>query len=154
MKKYFGIFAAIVLVATLSVVESYAQPSGKGKMGASKGTKFVDLNNDGVCDNNLSGQLGSMSGNRGKTRPNFIDANGDGVCDNNTTGTVGAGMRNQGKTKPNFVDANADGICDNNTTGTVGAGMGNRGKTRPNFIDADGDGVCDHFVKTVPTISK
>jgi hypothetical protein len=117
MKKYFGIMAAIMFMATLSFSSVYAQQNGKGKMNG----------------NNV---------NRG-TR--FIDANGDGICDNNASGKVSAGMRNQGKVKPNFVDANGDGICDNNATGTMGAGKGNRGKTKPNFIDADGDGVCDNF---------
>lgn len=147
MKKYFGFIAAIIVITTLLVTDSYAQPSGKGKMSGNRGSRFVDTNGDGVCDNFATKSLTGKG-------VNFVDTNGDGICDNNTTGKAGAGMGNHGKTRPNFIDVNGDGVCDNNTTGKVGAGIGNHGKTRPNFIDADGDGVCDHFINATPIVPK
>ncbi len=143
MKKYFSMTVVILMVLGLSLTDAAAQPFGKGKanMGATKGSKFVDANNDGVCDN-----YSSTNSLRNQTaKLNFVDANGDGVCDNTGTGTgTGTGKRNQGKNKPNFVDANGDGVCDNPGTGT-GTGKRNQGKTRPNFIDEDGDGICDNL---------
>ncbi|OGU57845.1 MAG: hypothetical protein A2X64_10130 [Ignavibacteria bacterium GWF2_33_9] len=115
-----------MLVSTLFVNETLAQPSGKGKMSGKSST------------------IGSR----------FVDANSDGICDNNTTGLAGVGMRNQGSSRLNFIDADGDGVCDNNTTGVTGAGMRNQGKTRPNFVDADGDGVCDNFIENPPIIEQ
>jgi len=59
--------------------------------------EYVDLDNDGVCDNygtgNGTGGQGSCAG--------YVDADGDGVCDN-----YGAG---QGS-RSGYVDADGDGI--------------------------------------------
>ena len=134
MKKVLTLALLMVSMAMfLNVTDMNAQ-NGKGKgkqnkQGKQASCKFVDANNDGICDN-------------------FVDANGDGKCDNCTgNGTcdgTGKGMKqgsgksccgkfvdanNDGKCD-NFVDANLDGKCDNCTgTGTCdgtgkGKGMG------------------------------
>lgn len=72
---------------------------------------YVDKNNDGVCDNFVTGRPGGRGAN-------FVDKNNDGICDNRGSG------RYQGR-GPNFVDKNNDGICDHRQDGT-GRGQGFR----------------------------
>jgi len=100
MKKMILIMAALILTVAFTS-ESYAQ-NGKGSKKAPR-TNWIDLNNDGICDN----YTGSPKMNKGTTRPNFVDANGDGICDNAATGTC------TGTQGVNFVDENGDGVCDN-----------------------------------------
>ena len=95
--------------------------------------EYVDLDNDGVCDN--YGGQGSCAG--------YVDADGDGVCDN-----YGAG---QGS-RSGYVDADGDGICDNYGNGYgCGNGQGNGNGYGPGngngagYVDADNDGVCDNY---------
>ena len=101
--------------------------------------EYVDLDNDGVCDNygtgNGTGGQGSCAG--------YVDADGDGVCDN-----YGAG---QGS-RSGYVDADGDGICDNYGNGYgCGNGQGNGNGYGPGngngagYVDADNDGVCDNY---------
>lgn len=71
-------------------------------------SNYVDINNDGICDNY-------------GTNENYIDANNDGICDNYGT-------------NKNYIDTNNDGICDNysNATSSNHYGMhhGNGAKQR------------------------
>ena len=97
--------------------------------------EYVDLDNDGVCDN-----YGTGNGTGG---PGYVDADGDGVCDN-----YGAG---QGS-RSGYVDADGDGICDNYGNGYgCGNGQGNGNGYGPGngngagYVDADNDGVCDNY---------
>lgn len=101
-----AVVCSIALVASLGTATAFAAQNGR---------RYVDANNDGICDN--GGMCARYNGNK-----NFIDTDKDGVCDNLGTGT-GAG---------NFTDTDGDGVCDNLGTG-IGA-----------FVDADGDGVCDN----------
>lgn len=124
MKKFMSLLTVVILIGTFVLSESNAQPSGKGKMGNQsnlRGSKFIDANGDGVCDNVSTGK---GYRNNGKNKQNFVDADGDGVCDNNTGGTIGTNKNTQS-----------------------GQGKRNQGKTRPNFVDADGDGICDYYQK-------
>ena len=65
----------------------------------SQGTGFVDLNNDGVCDNAGSCQnynnnsTQGCHGNRqsGENGAGFVDANNNGICDRMESGEVGQG---------------------------------------------------------------
>jgi len=50
--------------------------------------KFIDSNNDGVCDNRETKQGNGVKG------ANFVDANGDGVCDHRGEGNRGNGNPN------------------------------------------------------------
>lgn len=125
MKRLLTLTVLMTLtLAILFTVDANAQ-GGKNKK-QFKGTKFVDANGDGVCDNastapNTS-RIGLSNGTKSGTctgtngKGDFVDANGDGICDN-------------------FVDANGDGICDNCT----GTGTG----SKHSFVDANGDGICD-----------
>lgn len=81
----------------------------KTGLSTQQGSRFIDNNGDGVCDNR------NGRGNHGK---NFIDSNNDGICDNlaNRSG------RGNGR---NFVDANNDGVCDRFAAGRRGRGCGN-----------------------------
>ncbi len=73
----------------IPVVTSFGVVSARyGLMG---GSRYVDADNDGVCDN-----IGKC--------PGYVDADGDGICDNRALSHV------KGR---NFVDADGDGICDN-----------------------------------------
>jgi hypothetical protein len=79
---------------------------------------FVDKNNDGICDN-------LVSGNQNDRGRNFVDANNDGICDNKEA----CGNKVKGA---NYVDKNNDGICDN---------RGNRGKGHGNgYCHRNGNG--------------
>jgi hypothetical protein len=73
----------LLFVATLTLFflsQSFAQTTVKsGSDNAAAGTavqgKFVDKNNDGVCDNH------EMKGNANQCA-NFVDKDGNGICDN------------------------------------------------------------------------
>ena len=87
--------------------------------------EYVDLDNDGVCDNYGAGQ-GSRSG--------YVDADGDGICDNYGNGYgCGNGQGNGNGYGPGngngagYVDADGDGICDNYGAGN---GRGHHGMRR------------------------
>ncbi len=160
MKKVLTLALLMVSLALFMNVSDLNAQNGKGKgkqnkQGKQNSCKFVDANNDGICDN-------------------FVDANNDGKCDNCTgtgvcdgtgkgkgmgQGKCGAGCgkfvdaNNDGKCD-NFVDANNDGKCDNCTgagkcdgTGKgKGMGQGKCGAGCGKFVDANNDGKCDNFV--------
>lgn len=69
--------------------------------GRDTGWKYVDGNNNGICDNQGAGCR-------------WGDANGDGICDNQGTGW-------------RYVDENDDGICDNQGTGRGRMGRWSQG---------------------------
>ena len=77
--------------------------------------EYVDLDNDGVCDNygcdNCANGQGSC--------PGYADADGNGVCDNYANG------------------------CGNGRGSGYGCGNGNGGGA--GYVDADGDGICDNY---------
>ena len=92
--------------------------------------EYVDLDNDGVCDNygtgNGTGGQGSCAG--------YVDADGDGVCDNYGAGYgCGNGQGNGNGYGPGngngagYVDADNDGVCDNYGAGN---GRGHHGMRR------------------------
>ena len=92
--------------------------------------EYVDLDNDGVCDNygtgNGTGGQGSRSG--------YVDADGDGICDNYGNGYgCGNGQGNGNGYGPGngngagYVDADNDGVCDNYGAGN---GRGHHGMRR------------------------
>ena len=92
--------------------------------------EYVDLDNDGVCDNygtgNGTGGQGSCAG--------YVDADGDGVCDNYGAGHgCGNGQGNGNGYGPGngngagYVDADNDGVCDNYGAGN---GRGHHGMRR------------------------
>ena len=83
---------------------------GNGGTGVCANTacRYVDANDDGICDN------------RGTGACRYVDANGDGVCDNRGTGacryadTNGDGVCDTcGNGACHYVDADGDGVCDN-----------------------------------------
>lgn len=104
MKRLLAGILAAALMATAGVVGVSA--AGRGMQGAQAGARYVDANNDGVCDNRGTG-LGAGLG----AGCLFTDADGDGVCDT------------CGRLHCRFVDANNDGVCDNRGTG-LGMGRG------------------------------
>ena len=120
MKRLLAGILAAALMATAGVVGVSA--AGRGMQGAQAGARYVDANNDGVCDT------------CGRLHCRFVDANGDGVCDNCGTG-LGAGCGHG----IGWVDADNDGVCDNRGTG-LGMGCGHGS----GWVDANGDGVCDN----------
>lgn len=79
--------------------------------------EYVDLDNDGVCDNygtgNGTGGQGSCAG--------YVDADGNGVCDNYANG------------------------CGNGRGSGYGCGNGNGNGGGAGYVDADGDGICDNY---------
>lgn len=92
--------------------------------------EYVDLDNDGVCDNygtgNGTGGQGSCAG--------YVDADGDGICDNYGNGYgCGNGQGNGNGYGPGngngagYVDADNDGVCDNYGAGN---GRGHHGMRR------------------------
>ena len=93
MKKLVSGVIISALVITAGTASAFAY-HGRYNQTYKLNQNYVDLNNDGICDNN------NVTGGNGL---NFVDANGDGICDNN--GACGNGL--------NFVDDNGDGVCDN-----------------------------------------
>ena len=84
-KLIVGILIAALVATSIGVAAA--------RYGPENGPRYVDADNDGVCDN-----IGE--------RPGFVDEDGDGVCDNR-------GIRGFGGYARNFVDVDGDGICDN-----------------------------------------
>ena len=85
--------------------------------------KFVDNNNDGICDNHQA----KMNGLKGC---NFIDKNGDGICDNNPDckgkgngNCCGTNCKKQGQGKGNCYGSG----CGNRYR----HGQGNQNNTSP-----------------------
>ena len=102
------IFTSVLLfglVSTGTTQNSTTKPADQ----PAKGRNFVDLNNDGICDNQPAGKQ-NVQGR------NFVDANNDGICDNR-------GKQGQNVNGANFVDKNNDGICDRR--GNKNGGKGN-----------------------------
>lgn len=90
MKKAFlGILAVAILVSAGATASLAA--------GVGSGRRFVDANDDGVCDYADSGCA-------------YVDADGDGVCDYADDGCA-------------YVDADGDGVCDHYVSGQ-GRGYG------------------------------
>ena len=77
--------------------------------------EYVDLDNDGVCDNYGSDNCANGQG----SCPGYADADGNGVCDNYANG------------------------CGNGRGSGYGCGNGNGGGA--GYVDADGDGICDNY---------
>ncbi|NQE46451.1 hypothetical protein C5S31_10560 [ANME-1 cluster archaeon GoMg2] len=80
-----GILIAALVATSIGVAAA--------RYGTESGSRYMDANGDGVCDN-----IGE--------RPGFVDEDDDGVCDNRGI----RGFHGYGR---NFVDADGDGICDN-----------------------------------------
>ncbi len=53
---------------------------------ATRGSYFMDADNDGVCDNQAFGNRGVGHKQNKCQAVNFTDTNGDGVCDNRASG--------------------------------------------------------------------
>ena len=102
MKRVFrGVLTGVciaVLAASIGTTTVFAAGPGSG-------SRFVDANGDGVCDNCTAAHSGAWVGYGSR----FVDANGDGVCDNYTAAHSGAWVGYGSR----FVDANGDGVCDN-----------------------------------------
>ena len=98
MKKVRTCILAAALLLSIGVTGAFAAGPGWGRHAACNGTgtRYVDANRDGVCDNWGTGVC------------SFVDADGNGICDNCGTGT-GKYAAGGGR---NYVDANGDGICD------------------------------------------
>jgi hypothetical protein len=97
MKKIKGIMLMMALTAIFTG-QLMAQAATGDEQTAKQSTtqtvtagKFVDNNNNGVCDNHET-----MKGKAGKGS-NFTDANGDGVCDRQADANCGKGKQCCGK---------------------------------------------------------
>jgi hypothetical protein len=105
-----------ILIVALVALSAGVAAAQYGQGGGAGSARYVDVDDDGVCDN-----IGD--------RPEFVDADGDGVCDNN----CGLGRGRSGCGGMEFVDADGDGVCDNR--GTNGRDDDNDGV--PNGKDED-----------------
>lgn len=77
MKKFFGLILALALLLGVGVPTAYACSGRHGREQTPQACRFVDANEDGVCDNH-----GEDCGR------NFVDANHqDGICNNRTANT-------------------------------------------------------------------
>jgi hypothetical protein len=98
MKTKLFLTGLAIIAATAIVSAQQGNGRGCGKCnGTTKGTAYIDKNNNGVCDNSENRQ----------TTSTVKKGNGTGKCD----GTGQGRGKGQGKGK-NFVDANKNGICD------------------------------------------
>ena len=91
-----AVLTVLVIFGTGTVLAA-----GPGHHGA--GLRYVDQNDDGICDNR-----GTALCDGTNCWGAFVDANGDGICDNRGTALCD-GTNCWGA----FVDENGDGICDN-----------------------------------------
>lgn len=107
MKTVKGIFLMMAMTVLFAgqIFAQAAAPSATDDKAAKQTTvttqtcgKFVDNNNDGICDNHAGKQCTGVKG------ANFTDANGDGVCDHKVDGKCGngnqAGCRHDGNGCP------------------------------------------------------
>ncbi len=92
MKNFIKIIFSASLAAFLTghVLAQTANPAASDDQTTKQTTvqtqtvgKFVDKNNNGICDNRET-----MQNNNAKGR-NFVDANGDGICDRRGEGNLG-----------------------------------------------------------------
>jgi hypothetical protein len=112
-KLFVKLFLAMLVVTLFLSQSSFAQGRGFGSKGiksgtgTTTGTRWVDANNDGICDN-------------------FVDANGDGINDN-PQGYRGG--KNSSAKPSNGVGrfGSASGVCDG--TGKGRAARMNRSNT-------------------------
>ncbi len=105
MKKAAAVMIAAVLVLTAGAVNAFSAEYHRGQ-------RYIDLNNDGICDNQAAGYGGRC----------FIDNDGDGVCDYYGTRCYndcaeGYYCQGTGCASGCFIDNDGDGICDYYGTG-------------------------------------
>jgi hypothetical protein len=90
MKRLTGIISMVALMMFM-VGEVSAQeattPSAGNPVSKENCGKFVDDNNDGICDNHAAMAKDGKGAN-------FVDANGDGICDHHADGTACKGNEN------------------------------------------------------------
>jgi len=98
MKKFLTAALALALLLSIGSTAAYAA-------GGVRGSRFVDEDNDGVCDWHDSSCQ-------------FVDADGDGVCDKPGSNGCGRGA--------GYTDADGDGVCDNFTACAPQNGSGLR----------------------------
>lgn len=99
MKKTWMGAAAAAMVLMIGV-------TGATAFYGQQGSRYVDANGDGVCDNRTANWT-DANGDGICDTCGWIDANGDGICDNRGANGQGAG----------YVDADGDGVCDNRAAG-------------------------------------
>lgn len=120
MKKIVLKVCTVAVVLSLGATSAFAARPAAGRcfIGTDSGVcGFVDLDNDGICDNcGISCPCGAACAECGR---GCVDADGDGVCDHYAAGQGrGCGRRNapHGGCGRNYVDADGDGVCDNYST--------------------------------------
>lgn len=127
MKKFFGLILTLALLLSVGVPTAYAC-AGRHH-GWQTACRFVDANEDGVCDNC-----------RGDCRKAAVDQNNDGICDHcgedcdgHWIDMDGDGVCDHCGETCHRQDADGDGVCDNH--GQV---------CGQNFVDANQNGICDN----------
>lgn len=106
-----------VLIGTLTVVLVLtAITAGAFAAGRGQGSRFVDADSNGICDNYAAYCKGTGYGTG--YGAGYVDVDNDGVCDNCGTNCQGTGCG------LGFVDADNDGVCDNYASGCQGTGCG------------------------------
>lgn len=127
MKKLFSLILTLALLLSVGVPTAYACGGHHGRKQTA--CRFVDANQDGVCDTC-----------RGDCKKAAVDQNNDGICDHcgeNCNGhwadENGDGVCDDCGQNCHKQDADGDGLCDHH-----GENCGQ------NFSDADNDGVCDN----------
>ena len=105
------------------------------------GKRFMDTNNDGICDNCDTVSRDCLCG-RENNGQNYTDTDNDGICDNCHVASRNClcGRENNGQ---NYTDTDNDGICDNCNTDSRDCRCG-RGSNGQNYTDVDNDGICDN----------
>lgn len=130
MKKIIFIAGATIIVCVMTMTSIFAgSPNEVGKQNVSAssekavteniGQNYVDVNQDGICDNQEAAEKGQ----------NYVDNDQDGICDNKVNNQCPGYGQNECQGQQNcqqiYVDDNQDGICDqyqNKTCTQDGAG--------------------------------
>ncbi|MDE6607785.1 MAG: hypothetical protein K2K54_08540 [Lachnospiraceae bacterium] len=112
MEKILTTVVTIALTCTMGFAheaKSAFIPSAESRAVSYENTcpGYVDIDNDGICDNCNIHHSGS-----GYTCSGYADIDNDGICDNCSSHHSGSGSVCSG-----YVDADNDGFCDNHTHG-------------------------------------
>ena len=130
MKKIIFIAGAMIIVCVMTMTGIFAgspdeanlqkvSSDSENTVTENTGKNYLDINQDGICDNNVNYQCSTcgQSNCQGNSncQQNYVDENQDGICDNkvsNQCSTCGqTNCQGNSNCQQNYVDEDQNGIC-------------------------------------------